>query len=237
MASGENNSLANLNIDEIVREVFARLAATANAPSAGPKAVQANGAAGELVLSAKVVSLAELEGRLNGARRVVVARGAIITPAARDLLKRQSIDVAYAIAAAAGFRHRLLFGVAETRYEPAVLVRSLVQEGTAVERLANSGVAGVVGEMCDGVAKGGQLGLLMTDQSAAAICLANRRPGVRAALGVDKRQIAAAVAEVGINFLVIAPQRHGLFEIKQMMKEFLTGGPRVCPNGLRERLG
>jgi len=237
MASGENNALVNLNIDEIVREVFARLAATVNPASSAPKADQPNGAGGELVLSAKVVSLAELEGRLNGARRVIVARGVIITPAARDLLKREAIDVAYAIAAAAGFRHRLLIGVAETRCEPAVLVRSLVQEGTEVERLANTGLAGVAGEMCDGVAKGGQLGLLMTDQSTAAVCLANRQPGVRAALGLDKCQIATAVAEVGVNFLVIAPQRHGLFEIKQMVKEFLTGGPRVCPKDLQERLG
>src|SRR5205814_7610166 len=99
--------------DAIVREVFARLAATAVTPS------ETKAASDELVLTARVVSLGELEDRLNGARRVIVPKGAVITPAARDLLTSQRINVSYATRESSGFGHGLLVGLAERGFEAA----------------------------------------------------------------------------------------------------------------------
>ena len=47
------------------------------------------------------------------------------------------------------------------------------------------------------VVKPDTLGVLVTPHWAAALCLANRRPGIRAALGLDVPAAAAATAAVG----------------------------------------
>jgi hypothetical protein len=42
-----------------------------------------------LVLTSKVVSLAEVEGKLKDVSRLVVTRGAVFTPTARDELRKE----------------------------------------------------------------------------------------------------------------------------------------------------
>jgi len=47
----------------------------------------------ELAVSDKVVTLATLDGRLAGVKRVVVGGGSIVTPAVRDELNDRSIEL------------------------------------------------------------------------------------------------------------------------------------------------
>ena len=47
----------------------------------------------ELVLDQKVIALGLLEGRLNGIRRVVVRRRAVVTPAVKDELRTKGIEL------------------------------------------------------------------------------------------------------------------------------------------------
>jgi preprotein translocase subunit YajC len=44
---------------------------------------------GELAIGDEVVAMAGLKGRLAGISRLVVRRGAIVTPAVRDLLREK----------------------------------------------------------------------------------------------------------------------------------------------------
>ncbi len=76
-------------IERIVREVLAELMAG--------KTTEQNSTRGELVLSSKVVSVAVLTGRLDGVSRIIMPRGAVVTPAARDLLRERRIAVASAV--------------------------------------------------------------------------------------------------------------------------------------------
>jgi len=48
---------------------------------------------GELRLTERVVTLRSIEGKLTGVTRVVVSPRAVITPAARDELKRHTIEL------------------------------------------------------------------------------------------------------------------------------------------------
>ncbi len=47
----------------------------------------------ELILNEKLVTLATLTGRLNGARRVVVGKRSVVTPAVKDELRQQGIEL------------------------------------------------------------------------------------------------------------------------------------------------
>ena len=111
------------DIERIVRAVMRRLAELPDAAAANlcaPPATAECGADDELSVTAAVVSLAALEaqladrplssglpasvvppsavaGRLSGLRRLVIRRGAVVTPAVRDLLRQYRIDVVTAI--------------------------------------------------------------------------------------------------------------------------------------------
>lgn len=77
-------------IERIIREVLSRLAAastgsaSADAPAAAPSS--------ELVLSEKLVTVRDIERRLQGITKLSVGPRTIVTPAVRDLLRDKKID-------------------------------------------------------------------------------------------------------------------------------------------------
>ena len=87
MANTDTSAARRAEIERIVREVLAEVLSRSETKNpASPT--------GELVVTEKVVSAKEIERRLDGVTRLVVVRGAIITPAARDLLKERKISIA-----------------------------------------------------------------------------------------------------------------------------------------------
>lgn len=75
-------------LEWIVREVVRRLQQSATAAAtAGPPA----GAV--CTIEARVVATAQLEGKLDGVSKVCVDQRAVVTPAARDLLKERNIEL------------------------------------------------------------------------------------------------------------------------------------------------
>jgi hypothetical protein len=234
MAEGVSKSPWRTDVERIVREVLAEMG-TSNGPSehAGEEASR-----GELVLSSKVISVAELADRLDGISRLIVPRGAIFTPAARDELRKHQVAVASAVPAkGATTAARLVVGVADTNYPAAPLVDMLANDGIKIERLAPSDLAAIVDNLCQRVVQNEQRGLLITERAAAAVCLANRQRGVRAALSANARAVTEAIDEIATNLLVVNPSGKSNFELRQMAREFVRAGQTVCPPALRERLG
>ena len=232
MADGRAKPIERTEVERIVRRVLASLAA-------GHRATKRHTETGsELVLAARVVSLADIEDRVDGISRIVVPRGAVITPAARDELKKRSVAVASdASRVAAESGGRLLIAVAETNHEPAALERMLKQNAISCERLTAGDLIATVDVMAERVAAGAGLGLLLTENTAAAVCLANRRPAIRAALGHSLAAVADAVRTVAVNLLVVDPRDRNPFELKQMVHALMRAANQPCSQGLSKRLG
>jgi len=124
MTRGGNNKLAQVDIERIVRQVLAEL--MGSTPQAATFAVQSVRPNDELAIDRKVVSLADVEGRLKGVTRVVAPRGAVFTPAARDELRKHGVAVASTVTAThAATARRVLMAVVENVYEPASLTAAL----------------------------------------------------------------------------------------------------------------
>lgn len=206
------------NTEQIVGQVLARMQTKTGSPR-------------ELAIGSRLVTLAELEGKLAGIKQLVVPAKAVITPAARDLLRQKQIDIGYALPAKTVAKPRLplVLGVADTKYDAANLVQSVTREGATVERLAKTGLAQVVGEMCEEASMGGKLGLMLTSETVAALCLANRRAGVRAVAAASVIATPRAVRSVGANVLVIDPAGRGAFEMQRLVSQYIAGAPYVCP--------
>ena len=212
-------------IDRIVREVLRRLRVLqpqSNTPEAGK--ASANGAV--LQLPGRIISLAQLSGRLNGVRQVQAAKGAIVTPAARDLLRQQKITLTESNSTQKpSAARRLVAGMAETNFDPTGLIQAMNDEQIEAEHLARTGLVSIAGELAERVARDGALALLLTEQPAAALCLANRRTAVRAAQAGCVRSLRDAVGEIGVNFLVVNPRGKSTFELRRIVSAYVvTGG-------------
>jgi hypothetical protein len=206
------------NTEQIVGQVLARMQAKTGSPR-------------ELIIESRLVTLAELAGKLAGIQQLVVPAKAVITPAARDLLRQKQIDIGYSLPARTVAKSRLplALGVAETNYDASSLVQSIAGQGVPVERLAKTGLAQVIGELCAEASLGGKLGLMLTSETAAALCLANRRAGVRAVAATNVKATLQAVRSVGANVLVIDPAGRGAIELQRIVSQFVAGAPYACP--------
>ena len=188
-------------------------------------------------LASRVITLDHLEGKLEGVKQVAVPRRAVITPAARDELNRRGIAIGYAIAVQQSKpRPTVVWGQAETNYEAARLLDALARERISIESLAQSGLTQVIDELSDEINKGGKPAILLTAKAAVAVCLANRRRGVRAVMAQSVATTMQAVRAVGGNLLVVDPVGRSGFELKRLAGQFIAGAPYVCPAEYRGQL-
>lgn len=72
----------SLDIDRIVREIVDRLRAAVDTEPAGT-----------LLLDQKVITMSQIEGRLDGVRQLVVGQRAVVTPSVRDELSDKNIQL------------------------------------------------------------------------------------------------------------------------------------------------
>ena len=76
--------VSEADIERIVQEVIRRLTATG---------AQVGGASAELEIHDRVVTLATLDGQLDGVRQLVVRPKTVITPSVRDELTDRNIKL------------------------------------------------------------------------------------------------------------------------------------------------
>ena len=77
-------------VEFIVREVIRRLTAMGQVQASQPVESKSHR---DLDVSDRLVTLATVQGKLDGVRRVSVRRKAIVTPAVRDELKQRQIEL------------------------------------------------------------------------------------------------------------------------------------------------
>jgi hypothetical protein len=238
-----------IDVDQVVREVLARLGLAPDGGATGCLSVSALAPAatlaepilpshkGQLIVTQRVVSLAGLNGRLNGIRQLVVPPRAIVTPSVRDELRRRQIALVFgppeAVAKAGDVRLVLM---AAGSQDPASLAAAIAAEGVTVDVQRSDCLIAATDRLASQLAQEKTVGLLATGDTAAGLCLANRLAGVRAVLGVSTATIAAEASSVGANLLVASPAVLGLTQLKQMAVQFCRQASHECPEVFRKRL-
>ncbi len=114
------------------------------------------------------------------------------------------------------------------------LLRWLGQRGHEVEALAPTSLADVLAQTAQLAVRGDALGLVWTSQSAAALCLANRRQGVRAILAASPAYVAAASADAAANVLIVDPTARAYYELRQMLAAYVAADRGRPPEFLRD---
>lgn len=203
---------------------------------------------GELAVPERVVTVAALDGRLEGIRLLLVQPGAILTPAVRDLLRQRRIVLTYGpVGTSSGpgsVPETAAGGDAAERAMPVVLVTRRISAEQLSGLFRGEGLKVVPEEMdcmvrasqraAEAVRQPGGRAVVVTSHLAAGVCLANRLTGVRAVVGRRPSEVASDAAAVGANVLV-ADARQGVFQIKRMIMEFVRA-PRRCPEAFAPHL-
>jgi ribose 5-phosphate isomerase RpiB len=207
----------------------------ASAVPAGPQPIPD---ATQLQLSDRTITLELVAGRLDGVREMLVPAGAVVTPAVRDELQRRQIVLRKGGDQAAGAAVRIgfvlgLVGDADSSGAAAAAVQA---EAGAADRIQNPCVLEVVRQVMQAISAQTGIGVVLTDRPAVALCLANRRTGIRAAWGVNAASVREAARQIGANLLVLDPTRPSVHELRSMIREFL-GGRHDCPAAYRRALG
>jgi hypothetical protein len=213
-------------LEAMVRQVLERLGALQPVPqtvasSSKPAVVttQPSNNANQQ-LTARVIGTRELESVKSETKRVIVQRGTVVTPAARDWLREKKIELAWAtggsatkpqqtggkmaVLTAKPATRQIVVGQAAARFDATALVRQLVARGYAVQRLAHAGLEQVARELAAAAAFDGTPAVLLTDQPWAAVVAANRNPSARAAWVRDRRETLAALREMNMNLAIIS---------------------------------
>ena len=256
-------SIATLDIDAIVRQIMTDLGVTgASSPIASPNVLGSASASkasaaktelskqsgandkSKLQLLDSLVTLASLEGRLDGVREIVITPKAVVTPSVRDLLYKKDIKIAQGqlpetVSRADTTQQNVSPNISATRSndgdatvwlglhdlkrEPETLLQYLQGNGTFVKASFGCIIA-----MVEAAAK--QLtesqikhAIIVTNFPAAAAVLANRHATVRAVIGSSPEQTLQDAAQVAANMLVLSVDRLGSYRMREIARAFLTG--------------
>jgi hypothetical protein len=215
-----------LDIDHIVRDVLAVL----NPPVSDvmPVTAAAPDLTNNVWIDSRVVSLADVKARLGTAQKIFVSPKSILTPSARDELRKQNVEIIRSVPKEKS---------AETVFWWAVQPYSAISDSqrsrlqkklllppesfadlpelltVAEKRLTDSNACGVI----------------LTPQTASALYLACRSMSLRPILGFYPQQIQEDTAELRANLLILSPCRLAEAKILEIVKQFVHS----CNGGIR----
>jgi ribose 5-phosphate isomerase RpiB len=218
-------------LEQIVAEVVRRLTAAAPGGEQPHRRAegQASGRAGEhagvLAIEDRVVTLNSVDNRLDGLRRLIVQRKAIVTPALRDELNNRGIELDRG-GSGGTMRRETTVSIIRCHQTNAPVV-------PGVEDVTATSLEALVRLASERVTDPTKRVLVLISQTALALCALNRQKVVRAALANNIDAGRAASRAIAANVLVVDPAHLGRVQIMGLVRAFEGEEVRVIPEGLK----
>ncbi len=212
---------SNFDIDDIVKRILVDLTAKAETvikPIALPEPIVVDEK--ELVVESRVLSLSELNGRIDSIRKITVSPKTVITPSVKDMLRKRNIEIATKLPgnfSVAKKNSTLWLGV-----HSSISVSLRLSEQLKKNYGLTAATFDTLLELIDEAERQVETarGIALSNKSATALRLANRREKIRAVLGYDPKQTQADTAELAANLLVVDPGRVGDFRVMEIIKNY-----------------
>lgn len=211
-------------VRDVLRQYQSQTPEVRSAEGGGRKTEDGN----VLRLEAHVVTHEVLEAKLNGAKRIVVGKRTVLTPSAREFLKKNGItcdrDGQGATKTAA--RWKLIVSSSGKAVES---VASELQRTSTFERQ----IAGTAAEAADAavsiICRGEADGVVaLSNQPEAIACRANRSTKVRAAVAANVQRLPEIQQALGANVYCVDPIGRSYFELRNLLRAIAaTGVPRI----------
>jgi hypothetical protein len=206
--------------ESIVREVLRRLSQfNASQSTLNPHHSPPNSDA--LQLNERVISLAVIDGKLEGVKRIVVTDRAIITPAARDELKRRNI----AFDRDDTPKEKRLALLLMTS-DPKICLRQWKKNVNACETFRAQSAAEIASQAAKWVDRR-HVVVAWSPRPLGLTCLLNKHAAIRAVAAEDERLVTRAVEEAGANVLVLNSSTIAEPSWSRWIEQFCSGTDRL----------
>jgi hypothetical protein len=214
-------------LDQIIAEVVRRLTAAAAGDGLAREqpSRRASEQAGVLAIDDRVVTLNSVDGRLDGLRRLIVRRKAIITPALRDELSKRGIELDRG-GDSGSMRRETTVSIVRCH-----LTKTPVVPG--MEDVTATSLEVLVRLVSERVADPARRVVVLIGQTALALCALNRHRSVRAAVANNIDAVRAASRAIAANVLVVDPAHLGRLQIMGLVRALEGEEVRAVPEGLK----
>ena len=161
---------------------------------------------------------------------VRITSGTVVTPLARDLLKRRriSLRVVSGREAARSKAHQIGewgFAIESKSGQVEAIRRGLLDDWAEVGPDSVEAARWVV----DGDGRGA---FVVTDEASAAAWRAGRVEGIRAATVADPEAVSRAIRHLGANMIVVEASGKSIYLLKMLGQRFRQGGAPILPEWL-----
>lgn len=189
------------DIDKLVRGILADLSAPSVPVCSEPKTDLPDQRDG-IYIDRRVISLADVKG-LGDTRKLLLAPKSILTPSAKDEIRKRKIEVSVRLPLLAAERSSAFWlAVQRPATFPSNVVNRFDAKPDVFETVA-AVVEGAVKKLTE------MRGVVLSRQAATLLCEANRHREIRAIFGCESKQTAEDADEVDANLLVLHPERVG----------------------------
>ena len=185
------------------------------------------------IFAGRLLSLRHAEEFAVGSGVIRVAPGTVITPLARDHLKKFKVEIRL-VSRSEAERERpsgeWAFAI-ESRSAKGLLeaLRRGFLEGEEAWRELDASLGAVANWVVGREERGA---FLLADEAASAVYRACQVPGVRAATAWETEGVFRAKRSMGVNFLVVEPAGKPINLIRQLAATFRRGGAPLAPGRL-----
>jgi hypothetical protein len=209
----------------------------ASQPVATSSPSQSGFSDGELFLRKRVITLSDVAEYLPKLRRLIVPPRAILSPAVVDELTRRSVTVDYSlhtrepvpVSPTSSEKPQLTIEVVSRRFEPEELIAHLSREGITVRSQQGDCLVAATKRLAQAMPLEVPLGAVLTRHAPLAVCLANRHRNLRATWASSVNEMLEHVRDLGANVLVLELGKLSVWQLVQILAQFVRLGPQPCP--------
>ncbi len=219
------------SLQDVESAVWSVLAEIRSVPDRNGRGHGQGSSAGGEVFAERLFALRHAEGLPGATREVRIVPGTVVTPLARDHLKRRGIELRFVSEWQTDGRldrGEWGFAIASESGLMTALRRAFLDGAEGWVELEGLGDAAArwVGESSRRGA------MLMTDEASVAVWRACQFPGVRAAAVADIDAGARAGRRLGANLLVVEPSGKSISLLRQLGQTLRRSGPPRAPEWL-----
>ncbi len=188
------------------------------------------------VFAGRLVGERDAAAMVAAGAPVRITPGTVVTPLARDILKRAGIELRFASQAeltASGLTGEWGFAFEPAGGQVDPLRRSLLADSAIWSDLGADPLQAAAWV----VAGAGRGAVVLTESAARIAWSANQTAGVRAATAVDPAGVVRAIEQLGLNLLVVEPAGRSIFELRHLCAVFRRGGAPRPPAWLADGVG
>jgi hypothetical protein len=181
------------------------------------------------VFADRLFSLKHAEA-IGDVDEVRVVAGTVVTPLAKDLLRRRKIAIRVVSGREATFARSHLKG------EWGFAIESKSGQVEAIRRMLIDDWSEVGPDVVDAahwvIERDGRGAFVVTDEASVATWRVGRVEGVRAATVAEPEAVSRAIRGLGANMIVVEPPGKSIYLLKQIGERFRQGGAPIIPDWL-----